>query len=210
MSKYIDSRCKICRRAGKKLFLKGEKCFTSKCPLVKRNYPPGVHGPAQQQPRLTEYGLRLREKQKAKAIYGLREEQFKKYYLEAVRQKGNTEENLVRLLERRLDNVVYRLGLVSSRAQARQLVNHGHILVNGRKVTIPSYLVRIGDEIQVKSSSQKLLHFQTMIKSLDPKDIPSWLEFDPKTFKGKVISEPQLEKAAQDFDTKLIIEFYSR
>lgn len=209
MAKNIDPKCKQCRREGKKLMLKGDRCNSSKCAMVKRNFPPGVHG-SKGYPRQTGYGIQLREKQKVKRMYNLMEKQFKNYFIKASNQKGNTEEILFQLLEMRLDNVVFRMGLVPSRVQARQVVNHGHILVNGKKLNIPSYQLKVGDEISVreKSKKSKLLEKSSeLIKNAEP---VSWLSTDPKELEVKVTDRPGEKEMKGQFDLKLIIEFYSK
>lgn len=208
MARYIDSVCKLCRREGMKLFLKGERCLSDKCAFERRSYGPGQHG--QRQRKQTEYGLRLREKQKVKRIYGLLEKQFRNYYHRAARQKGITGENLLRLLERRLDNVVYRLGLAHSRKQARQLVRHNHLLVNGRKVNIPSYIVNQGDKVAVKEKSRRLEAFLTALERVDARGVPAWLEIDREQARGVVLSLPAREDIDQDIQEQLIIELYSK
>lgn len=189
------------------MFLKGDRCNSSKCGMVKRAFPPGQHGP-KGNPRLTGYGKQLREKQKAKRIYGIMETQFLNYFNKAAKSTGNTAESFLRLLEMRLDNVVYRLGLAKNRQLARQLVSHGHITVNGKKVDIPSYNVRVSEEIAVKKSSQKgkLFSDKEAINKAD--SLPSWLSFDPNTLSGRVLDKPK--EIESSFDIKLIIEFYSR
>jgi len=201
MAKLL-AKCKLCRRAGEKLFLKGEKCNTQACPFIRRSYAPGQHGRIPR--RLSEYGLQLREKQKAKRIYQVNERQFKNYFKKAEKMKGVTGENLLRLLEMRLDNVVYRLGFSSSRAQARQIVSHGHILVNGRKVNIPSYQVKVGDKIALKEKSRKSFPILKVEK------LPSWLSFDKKTNEGKVVDVPVRGDIDFNIAEDLIIEFYGR
>lgn len=209
MARYIDSVCKLCRREGMKLFLKGERCLSDKCAFERRSYGPGQHG--QRQRKQTEYGLRLREKQKVKRIYGILETQFRNYYHRAARQKGITGENLLRLLERRLDNVVYRLGLAHSRKQARQLVRHNHLLVNGRRVNIPSYIVNQGDKVVVKEKSRRLEAFLTALERVDARGgVPAWLEIDRKQARGVVLSLPAREDIDQDIQEQLIIELYSK
>lgn len=207
MARNLDPKCKRCRREGEKLYLKGEKCFTPKCPMVKRTYPPGMHGPKLQSQRLTEYGSQLREKQKAKNIYGVLERQFRNYVKKAMRQEGDSGENLLRLLELRLDNVVYRLGLAKSRSVARQFVSHNHILVNNKKVNIPSTQLRIGDTVAIKEKSKKL--FSDIAKNTK-KQNSSWLAFDSKNLSGKVLSPPPFEDVKQTLKVPLILEFYSR
>ncbi|MCH6567767.1 MAG: 30S ribosomal protein S4 [Nitrospinae bacterium] len=208
MARYIDSVCKLCRREGMKLFLKGERCLSDKCAFERRSYGPGVHG--QRQRKQSEYGLRLREKQKVKRIYGLLEKQFRNYYHRAARQKGITGENLLRLLERRLDNVVYRLGLAHSRKQARQLVRHNHLLVNGRRVNIPSYIVNQGDKVAVKEKSRRLEAFLTALERVDARGVPAWLEIDREQARGVVLNLPAREDIDQDIQEQLIIELYSK
>ncbi len=208
MARYIDSVCKLCRREGMKLFLKGERCLSDKCAFERRSYGPGQHG--QRQRKQTEYGLRLREKQKVKRLYGLLEKQFRNYYHQAARQKGITGENLLRLLERRLDNVVYRLGLAHSRKQARQLVRHNHLLVNDRRVNIPSFIVNQGDKVAVKEKSRKLEAFLTALERVDARGVPAWLEIDREQARGVVLNLPAREDIDQDIQEQLIIELYSK
>ena len=207
MGRNLDPKCKQCRREGRKLFLKGERCFGPKCAMVRRAYPPGQHGQDRKR-GLSEYGIQLREKQKVRRIYGLMEKQFKKYFYEASRLKGDTGNIFLSLLERRLDNVVYRLGFASSRNLARQLINHGHFLVNGKKVDIPSYLVKEGDVIAVKN--KKLAVFDNLENSLKNYQFPSWLLPDLKKMEGKVLSVPTRREIDLAADTQLIVEYYSR
>ncbi len=204
-------KCKICRREGVKLFLKGEKCYSSKCPLIKRKYPPGIHGP-KGYPKLTEYGIQLREKQKLKRIYGVLERQLKIYYRKAIRLKGNAEENLLKLLEQRLDNVVFKSGFTPSLSSARQLVNHGHIRVNGRRVDIPSFQVKPGDEITLKPTSKMIEKVRNQLNSIkkEGKIVPSWLSVDKDKLLIKVLRKPEADDLPKDINLKLIIEFYSR
>ncbi len=206
MAKYTGADCKLCRREGCKLFLKGERCLSSKCALEKRHTVPGVHGAARK--KQTEYSLQLREKQKVKRAYGLLEKQFKKYYDTANNMKGIVGENMLSLLERRLDNVVYRMGIGSSRAKCRQIVNHGHIMVNGVNVNIPSYQVKVGDVITIKESKQD----KEMFKQLKDVKIvtPKWLEFDPSKLTGKVNALPQRDDIDLSIQEHLIIELYSK
>lgn len=206
MAKYTGADCKLCRREGCKLFLKGERCLSSKCALEKRHTVPGVHGAARK--KQTEYSLQLREKQKVKRAYGLLEKQFKKYYDTANNMKGIVGENMLSLLERRLDNVVYRMGIGSSRAKCRQIVNHGHIMVNGINVNIPSYQVKVGDVITIKESKQD----KEMFKQLKDVKIvtPKWLEFDPSKLTGKVNALPQRDDIDLSIQEHLIIELYSK
>jgi len=211
MARNIDPKCKQCRRVNEKLFLKGERCFSSKCAMVKRNYPPGHHGSKGSQ-RLSEYGTQLREKQKALKSYRLLEKQFHNYFVKAKNTKeGTTGNNLLILLESRLDNVIFRLGMVKSRDRARQIVNHGHILVNGRKIDIPSYQVKVNDELSVKSSTMSKKSYQEMAKKINKKEIPSWLSYiDEKQLKAKVLSVPKKDDLPDGFDMASIVEFYSR
>ncbi|MBI5731981.1 MAG: 30S ribosomal protein S4 [Candidatus Magasanikbacteria bacterium] len=207
--------CRRCRRAGEKLFLKGEKCLSPKCLIIKRNYCPGVHGVSKRPRRLTGYGEQLKEKQKAKRVYGLSERQFSNYVRKASRQKGNTAESLLKFLELRLDNVIYRLGLSKSRPMARQAVSHGHFLVNGRKVNIPSYGLKSNQEISLRQKSlEKGKLFDYLWQAAGKKDIPSWLslELDKATRRltAKVLSFPKIKEMTVEFDPKKIIEFYSR
>src|SRR5215471_3149413 len=191
MARYIGPVCRLCRREGMKLFLKGERCYTEKCAIEKRNFAPGQHGKSRR-PKLAGYGLQLREKQKVRRFYGILEDQLRSYYEKAAASKGITGENLLSMLERRLDNVVYRLGLATSRAEARQLVRHGHITVAGRKVSIPTYEVVAGQEISVRERSRKQ---QTILRALDLVGgrIPPWLEFNRETMMGRVVSLPKRE-----------------
>lgn len=209
MAKSLDPKCKQCRREGIKLFLKGEKCFSAKCPIVKRNYPPGVHG-TKRRTRPTEYGQQLREKQKAKRIYGILERQFKNYYKKAIRQKGDTGEILQQLLEMRLDNVIYRIGLTQSRNHARQMVNHCLFLVNNKKVNIPSYQIKPKDEITIKPEKAKAKIFDDLAKKLEKHDVPAWINFDLKTKTAKILNKPKSEDLEHTFNPRLIVEFYSK
>lgn len=206
MAKLIGADCRQCRREGCKLFLKGERCTTKKCAFERRPSLPGQHGSARK--RVTEYGLQLREKQKVKRAYGILEKQFRRYYEEAVRMKGVTGENMLSLIERRLDNVVYRMGIGSSRAESRQIVNHGHITVNGRRVNIPSFIVKAGDVIEIKENKREL----EMFKQLKGMKIimPKWLEFNSEELKGKVLALPTREDIDLGIKEHLIIELYSR
>lgn len=208
MGRYISPACKLCRREGMKLFLKGHRCYTDKCAFERREYAPGQHG--QGRPKLTEYSLQLREKQKVKRMYGLLERQFRGYFRKAERQKGVTGENLLRLLEYRLDNVVYRLGFATSRNDARQLVRHGHILLNGKKVDIPSCLVREGDTIELRERSKALLRVQDALATQEGRGIPHWLEFDKTNIRGRVIGIPAREDIGLPIQEQLIVELYSK
>jgi len=208
VARHTDPVCKLCRREGLKLFLKGDRCFTLKCAIEKRNYPPGEHGQRRSKP--SEYGLQLREKQKMKRVYGIHETQFRNYFEMAERQKGITGENLVRLLEQRLDNVVHRLGFGASRAQARMLIGHGHIRVNGRRVTIPAYLVRAGDVVEVAPASRDREAIKVALEGAKKRRVPSWLELDAVSFKGTVRSLPSKEEMAIPVQEQLVVALYSK
>ncbi|OFV90417.1 MAG: 30S ribosomal protein S4 [Acidobacteria bacterium RBG_16_68_9] len=209
MARYIGAVCRLCRRESMKLFLKGERCYTEKCAIEKRNLPPGQHGKARRA-KLVGYGLQLREKQKVKRIYGVLENQFRRYFEAAERQRGITGETLLQLLERRLDNVVYRLGLATSRPQARQLVRHGHFLVNGKKVDVPSYSIRAGDAITVRTTSAKHVAIQHAIEEVKGRGIPQWLEFDGEKIAGRVAALPTREQINLPVQEQLIVELYSK
>ncbi len=208
MARHIDPVCKLCRREGMKLFLKGDRCFTPKCAIEKRNYPPGEHGQRRSKP--SDYGLQLREKQKMKRIYGILETQFRRYFEMAERQKGITGENLVRLLEQRLDNVVHRLGIAASRAQARVLIRHGHIRVNGRRVTIASHLLRAGDVVEVHPVSREMDAIKAALEGAKKRTVPSWLELDAAAFKGTVRTLPSKEEMAIPIQEQLVVALYSK
>lgn len=208
MARYTGPSCRVCRREGKKLFLKGERCSTDKCALVKREGLPGEVAKRRRRAKQSGYAIHLREKQKLKRIYGLLENQFKKYFRVAERKKGVTGEILLELLERRLDNVVYTLGIASSRKSARQLVNHGHILVNGKKVDISSYLVNQGDTITLKEKSKELVLVESALK--EERETPKWLSFDKESMAGKVLAIPQREDIPLDIKEELIVELYSK
>jgi len=208
LARYREARCRLCRREGTKLFLKGDRCFTDKCAFERRPFAPGMHG--RMRKKLTDYALQLREKQKVKRLYGILEKQFKNYFKQAIRQKGATGANLLVLLERRLDNVVYRLGFAESRTQARQLVRHGHFLVNGRKVDIPSFLVRENDVVEVKAKSKEKLIFKNALETLARKGIPAWLEVDEGNLKGVVKAMPTREDVTFPINEQLIVELYSK
>jgi len=208
MARYTGSKCKFCRREGRKLFLKGDRCFTDRCGYERRPYPPGVHG--QGRVKFTEYGVQLREKQKVKRIYGLLEGQFRLFFKRAAVAKGSTGENLLSLLERRLDNVIYRLGFSNSRQQARQNIRHAHFLINGKKVNIPSMLVKKGDEIVIKESSRDVPYFMEVVQSIGRKEIPRWLNVDIASFKGVVTDTPSRADAGADIEERLIVELYSK
>jgi small subunit ribosomal protein S4 len=207
MGRNLDPKCKQCRREGKKLFLKGERCFSPKCAMIRKAYPPGQHGQTRRR-GLSEYGIQLREKQKVRRIYGLMEKQFRKYFDQASRMKGEVGSVFLSLLERRLDNVVYRLGFASSRNLARQLVNHGHFLVNGKKIDIPSYSVKEGDVISIKN--KKMSAFSELENTLKNYQFPAWLLMDLKKMEGKMLSVPIRQEIDLAADTQLIVEYYSR
>lgn len=208
MGRYLGPVCRLCRREGTKLFLKGTRCYTDKCAVDRRSYPPGQHG--QGRVRASEYSLQLREKQKLKRIYGLLERQFRGYFHRAERMKGITGENLLVLLERRLDNVVYRMGFASSRREARQLVRHGHVVVNGRKVDIPSFLVVPGATVSVREASRSLLPVQKALEGLESRGAPSWLDVDKAHCSGRVRELPTKEEIALPVNEQLVVELYSR
>ncbi len=203
-----DNVCKKCRREGVKLFLKGERCLTPKCSIVRRSYAPGEHG--MRPIRLSDFGVQLREKQKVRKIYGISERQFRNYFKKADRKEGITGDILFQLLEMRLDNVVYRLGLASSRRQARILIDHGHFLINGKKVDIPSYQVREGDKIEIKKRSKESFLFKQLTKKLSKYNPPSWLKLDSKKLKGEVLKIPERKEIDANIDESQIVEFYSR
>jgi small subunit ribosomal protein S4 len=209
MARYIGPVCRLCRREGMKLFLKGERCYTEKCAIEKRNLPPGQHGKARKA-KLVGYGLQLREKQKVKRIYGVLENQFRHYFETAERTRGITGETLLQLLERRLDNVIYRLGLATSRPQARQLVRHGHFFVNGKKVDIPSYSVKAGDVISVKGASAQAAVLAHAMEEVKGRGIPEWLAFDASNMSGRVMSLPTREQINLPVQEQLIVELYSK
>ena len=208
MARYIDASCKLCRREGEKLFLKGERCYTNKCSVSRRVYAPGQHG--QQKKKMSEYGLQLREKQKVRRFYGVLETQFRNYFTMAVAKRGVTGENLLKILESRLDNVVYRLGLSTSRPEARQLVRHGHFTVNGQKVNIPSYLLNPGDVVAVKDKFKSSSKIKSIVDIAGGKVVPKWLEFDAENLTGKVVSLPAREEIDLPIREHLIVERYSR
>ncbi len=208
MARYTASVCRLCRREGQKLFLKGERCYTEKCSVGRRSYAPGQHG--QGRKKTSEYGIQLRAKQRARRYYGVLEGQFHTYFEEAERRQGVTGENLLRILESRLDNVVYRLGFASSRAQARQLVVHGHFTVNGRKVDIPSYLVKAGDVVAVKEKSRGTENMKTIVEANSARPVPQWLDVNRETLEGKVVSLPAREDIDVPVEEHLIVEFYSK
>ena len=208
MARYRGPVCKLCRREGMKLFIKGDRCFGEKCAIERRNYPPGEHG--QGRTKFSEYGNQLREKQKVKRMYGVLESQFHRYFKEAERIKGITGENLLILLERRLDNMVYRLGFAGSRNEARQLVRHSHFLVNGRKVNIPSFLTGPDDKIQLREKSRKIERILDSLETVARRGIPSWLDYDKNSFTGTVKALPAREELTMPISENLIVELYSK
>ncbi len=210
MARYVDSVCKLCRREGEKLFLKGDRCFSPKCSFEKRSYPPGVHGrQAQFRRKESDFRVQLRAKQKTRRVYGVFERQFRRYFRQAQHQKGLTGINLLIILESRLDNVVYRLGLASSRAQARQLISHGHFDVNGRKTNIPSFLVNPGDTIVVRDNSKKKPFFKELAKNVEGGRVPEWLTLDASNLAGQVASQPTRDHIEATLNEQLIVEYYS-
>ncbi len=208
MAKYSGPVCRLCRREGEKLFLKGTRCMTEKCAIERRSYPPGQHGQARQ--RTSDYSLQLREKQKLKRIYGLQECQFRGIFERAERQTGVTGDTLLRLLECRLDNVVYRLGFGASRKEARQLINHGHMMINGRKVKAPGALVKAGDAVEVRQKSREMLPIQGALAAVDGRGIPEWLELDRGAFKGTIRSLPTKDHIVLPVNEQMVVELYSR
>ena len=208
MAKYRGPVCRLCRREGVKLFLKGSRCMTEKCAIERRSYPPGQHGQGRQ--RVSEYSAQLREKQKLRRIYGLQERQFRGIFEKAERHEGITGEHLLKLLESRLDNVVYRLGFACSRREARQLVNHGHFLVNGRKTDVPAYQVRVGDAIEVRQRSREVASIVASLDAVEGRGIPAWLELDRAAFKGSVKAIPTKDEIALPVNEQMIVELYSR
>jgi len=208
MARYTGSVCRRCRREGAKLFLKGDRCFSAKCGIEKRAYPPGQHG--QGRTRFSDYGVQLREKQKVKRMYGLLEKQFAQTMKRASRMKGRAGENLLMLLERRLDNVVFRMGFATSRAEARQLVRHGHFLIDGRKTTIPSFQVKEGSKVTVREKSRKIARIAGALETLEGRSIPQWVEIDKDNFEGTVKSMPAREDITMPIQEQLIVELYSR
>ncbi|HEX5715811.1 MAG TPA: 30S ribosomal protein S4 [Thermoanaerobaculia bacterium] len=209
MARYSGPVCRLCRRERMKLFLKGDRCFKEKCAVERRNFPPGQHGTRRGR-RTLGYGLQLREKQKVKRIYGVLESQFRNYFEEADRRKGITGENLLVMLERRLDNVVYSLGFAASRAQARQLVRHGHVLVDGRKVSIPSYQVKANESVVVKEGSRKNPMIRSSVETARGRGVPEWLELDAENVSGRVLRLPSREDIKLPIQEQLIVELYSR
>jgi len=208
VARYTGAVCRHCRREGLKLFLKGERCYTDKCAIERRNYPPGEHGQAR--PKFSEYSMQLREKQKLRRIYGVLERQFRRYFAMADRGRGVTGETLLQLLERRFDNIVYRLGFATSRAEARQLVRHGHFRVNGRKVDVPSYLVRPGDTITVRERSRQVARIREALELAQRRGVPEWLEVSAEAFAGSVKALPARADLTMPINEKLVVELYSK
>ena len=208
MARYTDAVCRLCRREGQKLFLKGDRCYTDKCAIARRAYPPGQNGQGRR--KASEYGTQLREKQKAKRYYGVLESQFRGYFDLAIKKKGKTGENLLSILETRLDNTIYRLGFAMSRAEARQLVRHGHFLVNGKKVNIPSFLVKPGMIITLKDSSRTLDKFKAVIEANSFRQPPKWLDYDANALIAKVVALPEREDIDLPVEEQLIVELYSK
>jgi len=208
VARYTGAVCRLCRREGLKLFLKGERCYTDKCSIERRNYPPGEHGQAR--PKFSEYAIQLREKQKLRRIYGLLEGQFRRYFDMADRGKGVTGDTLLQLLERRLDNIAYRLGFATSRAEARQLVRHGHFAVNGRKVDVPSYLVRAGDVVTVRERSRQIARIAESLALAQRRGVPDWLEVSAEAFSGTVKALPTRADLTMPINEKLVVELYSK
>jgi small subunit ribosomal protein S4 len=209
MARYTGPACRICRSQGDKLMLKGDKCFTPKCPVEKRHTPPGMHTSSRRK-KVSDYSLQLKEKQRARYIYGVLERQFKKHFAEAERLPGLSGENLLQVLEMRLDNVAYRLGFADSRRQARQIVLHGHLTVKGHVTDIPSYQVKVGNVISWKEGSTKLALYQVVVKNIESKTIPSWLSLDRDTMSGRVLAKPSRSDIESTIDERLIVAFYSR
>jgi small subunit ribosomal protein S4 len=209
MARYIGPVCRLCRREDTKLFLKGDRCYTDKCGYERRAYAPGQHGQNRRR-KASDYGEQLREKQKVKRMYGIAERQFRGYYYRASRMKGVTGENLLLLLERRMDNIVYRLGFASDHAEARQLVRHGHFQINGETVDIPSYLVRVGDTVTVREKSKKIVRLGDSLAAVDRRGVPQWLEIDKDNFRGTIKSFPAREDFTMPIREQLIVELYSK
>lgn len=208
MARYLESKCKLCRREGEKLFLKGEKCFTDKCAIERRNYPPGQHG--QKKGRLSDYGVQLREKQKIRRIYGLLEKQFRSNYKAADKQRGVTGETLLQMLESRLDNVIYLMGFGSSRAEARQVIRHNAIAVNGQRVNIPSFVVKPGDTVEVDQKSRDQLRIKSSLQASESRGFPSWVEVDVKAMKGIYKNKPDRTDLSSTINESLVVELYSK
>jgi small subunit ribosomal protein S4 len=208
MARYNDAVCRICRREGLKLFLKGSRCYSRKCAFERRSTPPGMN--TMRRRKVSEFGLQLREKQKVRRSYSVLERQFRNYFEKAAQRKGMTGENLLRMLEMRLDNVVFRMGFASSRAQARQLVSHGHFAVNGRPTNVPSFGVKVGDRIEVRESRRMREYFTIAAETMKAAQIPEWVSVDPATLSGTVLEEPKREQMPLEFNEQLVVEYYSR
>jgi small subunit ribosomal protein S4 len=212
MARHTDPVCKLCRREGEKLFLKGERCFSPKCAIERRNYPPGAHGKTSEwkRSRESDFGKQLRAKQKARRVYGIYERQFRRYFREALKSRGLTGLSMLQMLESRLDNVVYRLGFASSRAQARQLVNHGHFTINGKRTNVPSTLVREGDQVEIRSGSRENTYFKELADFAKGRNIPEWVDRDLKKLTGTVKRLPERGEIDANLNEQLVVEFYSR
>jgi small subunit ribosomal protein S4 len=210
MGKNFTPKCKICRRTDEKLFLKGDRCSSAKCAMVKRNYPPGFHGPKGRRQRLSDYGLQLNEKQKAKKQYNMLEKQFKLTFERAKKKSGNTGDNFLKLLETRLDNTIYRIGFADSRAQARQFISHGLFQVNNKKVNIPSFQIKPGDVIKVKSNKKNAKIFTNINEKMQKKEIPGWIDLDINSMTGKILHQPDTQAIKSNFNMQMVVEFYSR
>jgi small subunit ribosomal protein S4 len=208
MARYTDPVCRICRREGLKLFLKGSRCYTKKCSFERRSTPPGMN--TQRRRKVSEFGIQLREKQKVRKSYSVLEKQFRNYFEKAEQRKGMTGENLLRMLEMRLDNVVFRMGFASSRAQARQFVSHGHFAVNGRPTNVPSYATKVGDRIEVRESRRGREAFKVAAETMKAAQIPEWVSVDPAKLSGTVLAEPAREQMPLEFNEQLVVEYYSR
>ncbi len=208
MARYTDAVCRICRREGLKLFLKGSRCYSRKCSFERRSTPPGMN--TMRRRKVSEFGLQLREKQKVRKSYSVMERQFRNYFAKAEQRKGMTGENLLRLLEMRLDNAVYRMGFASSRAQARQLVTHGHFAVNGRPTNVPSFGTKVGDRIEVREGRREREFFQTAAETIRSAQIPEWVSVDPNKLSGTILAEPAREQMPLEFNEQLVVEYYSR
>lgn len=208
MARYIESACRLCRRENMKLYLKGDRCYSDKCAFERRGYPPGQHG--QGRAKFSSYGVQLREKQKVKRMYGLLEKQFRNFFAKAERKKGITGTNLLIFLERRLDNMIYRLGFANSRNEARQLVLHGHFSVKGHKVNIPSYLVDVGDVIELREKSRKVAKIGESLEAVARRGVPAWLELDKENYRGRIVALPSREDLTMPIREQLIVELYSK
>ena len=208
MARYREALCRICRREGEKLFLKGDRCYSEKCAVERRKYPPGQHGQGYR--KLSDYGVQLREKQKVRKIYGLLERQFRRYFYEAERRKGITGEILLQLVESRLDNIVYRMGFAPNRRRARQLISHGHIVVNGKEINLPSYQVKEGDSVSVKDSSRDMPEIIDSLSKVEYRGIPAWVEVDSVNYTGKVLRIPSRDEIQLPIQEQLIVELYSK